>query len=135
MSSLSSFCSRRHCRTRKSLYTLRPSFLQKSPIVEREPALVWLITDRCQLSLPLSFRLAVLRYCLLVGCLTSQQHASVSQGRICSDNFTCCHTEKEVADPTFYLTQSQYADTGPTSPRADPITPGAWQGSHWSVNF
>ena len=27
--------------------------------------------------------------CLLVGCLTSQQHASVSQGRICSDNFTC----------------------------------------------
>ena len=25
--------------------------------------------------------------CLLVGCLTSQQHASVSQGRICADNF------------------------------------------------
>ena len=30
---------------------------------------------------------------LLVGCFTSQQHASVSQGRICSDNVTCCHTE------------------------------------------
>ena len=44
--------------------------------------------------------------CLLVGCLTSQQQASVSQGRICSDNFTCCHTEIEVAVPTFYLTQS-----------------------------
>ena len=73
--------------------------------------------------------------CLLVGCLTSQQPASVSQGRICSDNFTCCHTEIEVADPTFYLTQSQYTDTGPTSPRADPITPGAWQGDHWSANF
>ena len=72
---------------------------------------------------------------LLVGCLTSQQHASVSQGRICSDNFTCCHTEIEVADPTFHLTQSQYTDTGPTSPSADPITPGAWQGSHWSANF
>ena len=73
---------------------------------------------------------------LLVGCLTSQQHASVSQGRICSDNFTCCHTEIEVvADPTFYLTQSQYTDTGPTSPSADPITPGAWQGSHWDANF
>ena len=71
----------------------------------------------------------------LVGCLTSQQQASVSQGRICSDNFTCCHTEIEVADPTFYLTQSQYTDTGPTSPSADPITPGAWQGSHWSANF
>ena len=73
--------------------------------------------------------------CLLVGCLTSQQQASVSQGRICSDHFTCCHTEIEVADPTFYLTQSQYTDTGPTSPSADPIMPGAWQGSHWSANF
>ena len=73
--------------------------------------------------------------CSLVGCLTSQQHASVSQGRICVDNFTCYHTEIEVADPTFYLTQSQYTDTGPTSPSADPITPGAWQGSHWSANF
>ena len=68
--------------------------------------------------------------CLLVGCLTSQQHASVSQGGICSDNFTCCHTEIEVADQTVYFTQSQYTDTGPTSPSADPITPGAWQGSH-----
>ena len=73
--------------------------------------------------------------CLLVACLTSQQQASVSQGRTCSDNFTCCHTEIEVADQTFYLTQSQYTDTGPTSPSADPITPGAWQGSHWSANF
>ena len=63
--------------------------------------------------------------CLFVGCLTSQQQASVSQGRICSDNFTCCHTEIEVADQTVYLTQSQYTDTGPTSPSADPITPGA----------
>ena len=72
---------------------------------------------------------------MLAGCFTSQQQASVSQGRICLDNFTCCHTEIEVADPTFYLTQSQYTDTGPTSPSADPITPGAWQGSHWSANF
>ena len=31
---------------------------------------------------------------LLVGCLTSQQHGSVAQGRICSDNCTCCHTQK-----------------------------------------
>ena len=58
----------------------------------------------------------------LVGCLTSQQHTSVSQGRICSDNVTCCHTEIEVADQTFHLTQSQYTDTGPTSPSTDPIT-------------
>ena len=73
--------------------------------------------------------------CLLVGCLMSQQHASASQGQICSDNFTCCHTEAEVADQTFYLTQSQYTDIGLTSPSADPIMPGAWQGSHWSANF
>ena len=70
----------------------------------------------------------------LVGCLTSQQQASVSQGRICSNNFTCCHTQIEVADQTFYLTQSQYTDTGPTSPSPDPVTPGAWQGSHWNAN-
>ena len=77
-----------------------------------------------------------LRHSLFVGCLTSQQHASVSQGRICSDNCKCCHTEIEAADQTFYLNQSHYADTGPTSPCADPITPGAWQGSsHWSANF
>ena len=73
--------------------------------------------------------------CLLVGFLTSQRQASVSQGRISSDNFTCCHTEIEVADPTFYLTQSQYTDNGPTSPSTDPITPDAWQGSHWRATF
>ena len=67
--------------------------------------------------------------CLFVGCLTSQQQASESQGWI------CCHTEIKVADQTFYLTQSQYTDTGLTSPSTDPITPGAWQGSHWSANF
>ena len=54
-----------------------------------------------------------------VSCLTSQQHASVSQGRICSDNFTCYHIEIEVADQTFYLTQSQSTDSVPTSPSAD----------------
>ena len=59
--------------------------------------------------------------CLLVACLTSQQQASVSQGQICTDNFTCCHTEIEAANQTFHLTQSQYTDTGPTSPSADPI--------------
>ena len=80
--------------------------------------------SRCSRS---SFDSRLLRW--LVGWLTSQQHASVSQGRICSDNCTCCHTEVEAADPTFHLTQSQYTDTGPTSPSADPISPGAWQGT------
>ena len=64
--------------------------------------------------------------CLLAGCLTSQQHASVSQRRICTYNSTSCHTETEGADPTFYLTQSQYTDIGPTSPSTDPIMPDAW---------
>ena len=63
---------------------------------------------------------------MFLGCLTSQQHASVSQERICSDKFTCCHS----ADQTLRVTQSQYTDTGPTSPSTDPIAPGAWQGSH-----
>ena len=43
------------------------------------------------------------------------------------------HTEIEAVDQTFYLTQSQYTDARPTSPSVDPITPGAWQGSHWSA--
>ena len=72
--------------------------------------------------------------CLLVaGCNMCQQHASVSQGWFGSDSCTCCHTETEAADPTFYLTLSQYTDTRPTSPSSDPITPGAWQGSRWSI--
>ena len=48
---------------------------------------------------------------------------------------SCGHTEIEVADQTFHLTQSQYTDTGPTSPSTDPIKPGTWQGSHWAANF
>ena len=70
----------------------------------------------------------------LVGCLASQQHASVSQGQICSDSCACCHTEVEVAEQTCYLTQSYYADTGPTSHSSGPVMPGAWQGSHWSAS-
>ena len=35
-----------------------------------------------------------------------------------------CHIVVEAADQTFYLTQSQYTDTGPTIPSADPITAG-----------
>ena len=40
-----------------------------------------------------------LLFCFVL-CLTSQQHASVSQGRSCSDNCTCSHTETEVVDLT-----------------------------------
>ena len=89
----------------------------------------------CAWSLSTAISRAADRELLFVGCLTSQQQASVPQGRICTDNFMCCHTEMEAADQTVHLTQSQYTDTGPTSPSADPITPGAWQGSHGSANF
>ena len=71
---------------------------------------------------------------LLVGCLTSQQHASVSQGRICSDNCTCCHTETEVAHQTFYLTQSVYWHWADQSQRW-PYNARRLAGSHWSANF
>ena len=55
--------------------------------------------------------------------LNVPQHARVSQGSFCID--ICCNTEIEVADQTFYLTQSQYTDTGPTSLSADPVSPCA----------
>ena len=67
--------------------------------------------------------------------LTSLQQASVSQGRRCSDSCWCCHTETEGVDHTCYLIHSQYTDAGPTSPSADPVTPGAWQDSHWGTDF
>ena len=44
-------------------------------------------------------------------------------------------TEVEVADPTFYLTRSQYIDIRPTSLSGNPITPGVWQSCYWSTNF
>ena len=70
---------------------------------------------------------------LFVGFFTSRQHASVSQGRICSDSCMCCHTQIEVGDQMCYLTQSQSTDTGSTCPSADPIMPGTLRGSHWST--
>ena len=78
---------------------------------------------------------SLLSCCLLFACWTSQHHASVSQGRIFSDSCTCCHTDIKVADQICYLAQSQYTDIMPTSPNADPITPGSWHGSHSSTDF
>ena len=58
---------------------------------------------------------------LFVGCLTSQQHTNVFQGRFCSDNCTCCHTETEVAVQAFCLTQSQvYRHRGQPVPALTP---------------
>ena len=60
----------------------------------------------------------------------SQQHTGVSQRRIFWKNCTSCHTETEVKDQTWYLTQIQYTDGGPTSLNSDPVTPDNWQGGH-----
>ena len=66
----------------------------------------------------------------VVGWLMPQQQAGISQGRICSENCACCHTQIEAADQTRCLAKSQFAETGPTSPRVDPTTLCACQGRH-----
>ena len=65
----------------------------------------------------------------------SQQHASVSQGRVYLHNCICFYIGTEVADQICYLTQSQYIDTGPTSPSTNSIMPGACKCSHVSTDF
>ena len=40
----------------------------------------------------------------VVACLAPQQHASVSQGSICSDSFTCCHTDIPISPSQSILT-------------------------------
>ena len=62
---------------------------------------------RCHVDLRLNGNFSsIWLFVLFVGYLTSQQHASVHQERICSDNLMSCHTEIEVVDQTFHLTQS-----------------------------
>ena len=39
---------------------------------------------------------------VVFGCLTSQQHACVSQGCICTDNFTCCRSNSLPHPVTVY---------------------------------
>ena len=69
-------------------------------------------------------------YCLLVAERPSSRLVYL-RDRSAQTILRAATLEIEVADPTFYLTQSQYTDTRPTSPSADPVTLGAWQGSHW----
>ena len=77
----------------------------------------------------------MLHQMLVVDCLTSQEHACLSRGWICSDSCMCCHTETVAADWTSYLIQSQYVDIGPTSSSADPVTPDFWHSNPWSTDF
>ena len=78
--------------------------------------------------------LALKTLCLLVACLTSPNHSGCISGMDLL-NFTSCHTERKVANQTFYLTPTQYTDTRLTCPNTNPITPGVWQSSHWSTSF
>ena len=78
------------------------------------------VTGMTRLGKKIPSRKAVVIVCWLLNVPATGY--SVSQGRICTDNFTCCRTETKVADQTFYLAQSWYTDTGPTSPSADPIS-------------
>ena len=112
----------------------------QSSVVDVDLFQVLLCVSRCLTDRPLScvtqidYRMGLL-VGWLVACFMSQQHPGASQGRICSNKCTCRHTDAEVTNQTFYLTQPQNTDTGPTIPSVDPITPGAWQDSHWSANF
>ena len=70
------------------------------------------------------------RFVLLVACLTSQQHASVSQGRICSILRAATLRYKLQIKLS---TSPSHSILTPGQP--DPILPTAWQGCHWSANF
>ena len=74
----------------------------------------------------LSFSRRAHSVCLLVACLHNVPATCQCISGTDLLRCTCCHTEIEVADQNSYPTQPQYTDTGPTSPGADPTTPGAW---------
>ena len=73
--------------------------------------------------------------CLLLACLTSHNRLVYLRGGSSQTIVRAATLRIDAADQTSYLTQSPYTDTGPTSPRADSLMSGAWQGSHWSANF
>ena len=54
-----------------------------------------------------------------LGCLMSQQHASVSQGRICSISCMCCHIAIEIADQICHLTRGGGGGGGGVCTEAD----------------
>ena len=48
----------------------------------------------------------------MLACLTSQQHASVSQGLVCSDDGTFCYTQIEVVDEIYPLAFVNFSSSG-----------------------
>ena len=73
-----------------------------------------------------------LEFAMFVVCLTSQQHASVSQGWICSDNCTCCHTEIEVCRSNSHPVTVYWCPANQSQPW--PYNARCLAGSHWSAN-
>ena len=94
-------------------------------------------SDNCQCCTDLPRQLSVLHV---------SAQTIVSAVRICPDNCQCCtdlprqllvlpRRHRSCRSNISFLTQSQYTDTGTTSPIPDPITPGVRQGCHWRANF
>ena len=92
------------------------SIFEFAPVHRNWACFTWKSTLEIRSLLLLLLLLLLLSLLLLVGCLSSHQHARVSQGWIHLDNGTCCHSEIESVGQTFHLTQSQYTDTRPTIP-------------------
>ena len=71
---------------------------------------------------------------MFVCCLKSQQHASLSLGRPCSD-CTCCHTEKEVATLSISLGLGTLTPGHPVpSPTLHRQTSGRETSDHFSTS-
>ena len=64
---------------------------------------------------------------VFVGFLTFQQYGNINQGRICVDDCTCCHVEKEYAGQTCRVSPSHGMLTlsRPVLAGTDPVTAGA----------
>ena len=123
---LETFClgTLRHALTLCCMFSLFdfPVSMISDNVTVRRSCIIFFRLDSVSLSLHSSLRPLFGQLLSSFGCLTSQWLASVSQGWACSDNLTCCHTVIEVACLAFYLTQSQYTDTG------------ASQSQRWSYN-
>ena len=68
------------------------------------------------------------------GWLVTQRPSNTLQGRTYSHSCPNCHAEIKAAKQTCSFTQSQYTDTGPTSPSVDPVAPDAQEGSNLTTN-
>ena len=74
-------------------------------------------------------------YCWLLAYSTSQHHCWCISLTDLLWQLHMFHTETEVAGQIIYLTQSQWTDTGQTSPSADPIRQLDWQGNSLEYQF